>query len=397
MRIATQADLAETAARHQTEGTALGYYNFLVGPTAWHFTSGLNLQYTDNVLSTHDPQDDFLLQPNLTTQMHWPVTLDNSLDISFNAGYSQHIFHSYLDQFFITSGSGFTFDIFVGECKINLHDQINITQNSYQSPGVSSGNQNLESLQNSAGTSVTWDLGKLVPNIGYDHVNIISLVQNGLPDTTSDNFNGTLGFPLLAAITVGAEAGGSLISYGSQTVNPGLTAQSATQWSAGLFGNWRFSDYVSVQLHGGYTDYMPGGRITGQSAGDDAGFYFSASITHRVNQWLSYTISAGRSTDLSSAGQVQTRTYVQFNPTYHLFHNYYISTPIAYQLGTEPGYTPLSGVADYDQLTAGITVGRQITKKLDVNLNYQYVREDSTLEVLAYTDDIIALNLTYQF
>ena len=398
LRIATAADQAETSAQQQTEGASEGHYNFLLGPTAWRFTSGLGLAYNDNIRSTSTPESDFILTPNLTSVMHWPVTLNNSLDISLGAGYSYYFQHSQYNQFYINSGSGLSFDVFVGDCKINLHDQISISQYTYENPGVNVGNANTEFLQNSAGVSATYNLENLVPSIGYDHVDYVPLNNDSTsPQTTSENFTGSLGCPLRDELLVGGEAGGSLVDFsynGSDAAYYDTTG--ASQWYVGAYGTSQISDFLSANLHVGYTEYYSDSTPTSESSGSHPGLYFSGSLTHQVNQWLNYTLTAGRSTDLSSAGQPQTRTYIQLNPSYALLHNYTITTPFSYQTGTRLGYAG-SGSSDYDQFTIGIQVSRVITKKLSASLGYQYVEEDSQNAGLSYTVDIISLNLTYQF
>ncbi len=398
LRIATAADEAATAAQNQREGDALGSYNVLVGPTAWRFSSGLGFSYNNNIRTSDTPISDFILTPNLSSLMHWPVTLNNSLDLSMNVGYEEYLQHSVYNQFYINSGSGLSFDIFVGDCKINLHDQISITQSSYQNPGVNSGSNNTQYLQNTVGASAEFNLGKLVPTVGFDHANYMSLATSSTPDTVSENFTGSLGLPVREDVMVGVEGGGSLISYSYSSGTPAssLDITGASQWSAGVFGNEQITEYISVQLHGGYTEYLPN-STAGQNSNNDNSLYFSASIVHQLNQWLNYNITAGRSTDLSSYGQVQTRTYVQFNPTCTLFKQYTVSTPIAYQSGNEPGSSLSSSAPTYDQFIIGISVSRPITQKLSASLGYQYIQQSSQVATLAYSVDIISLNLSYQF
>ncbi|HEY5041016.1 MAG TPA: hypothetical protein VIK53_03360, partial [Verrucomicrobiae bacterium] len=141
LRISMAGDLAAES-QHQAT-SSLGYYNLLLGPTAWRFSSGLNLEYDDNVRLQQNGESDLIFQPSLNTQMHWPLTLKNSLDVSLEVGYSEYLQHQDLSQFFINPGSGFSFDVYVGDFKINLHDRITITEYSYQNPGASGGNHNL--------------------------------------------------------------------------------------------------------------------------------------------------------------------------------------------------------------------------------------------------------------
>ena len=113
----------------------------------------MGLDYNDNVhLQSQNQEGDFIFRPNLNTQMHWPVTQKNSLDVSLGAGYSLYATHSELDQFYVNPGSGLSFNIYVGDCVINLHDRISITENTYQNP-TAGGNGNYAQLENTAGAS----------------------------------------------------------------------------------------------------------------------------------------------------------------------------------------------------------------------------------------------------
>jgi len=59
LRISTAGDLA-AAARQQAE-SSIGYYNLLWGPVAWRFSSGLAVDYNDNVrLQAQNAEGDFI-------------------------------------------------------------------------------------------------------------------------------------------------------------------------------------------------------------------------------------------------------------------------------------------------------------------------------------------------
>src|SRR5882757_926023 len=90
----------ESAAKAQKDAAAsTGYYNLLLGDTSLRFSSGLGAQYNDNIhLQNHGAQGDFIFTPNLNTQVHRPLTENNSLDVSLGVGYSAYVNHSDLDQ-----------------------------------------------------------------------------------------------------------------------------------------------------------------------------------------------------------------------------------------------------------------------------------------------------------
>ena len=150
LRFSMAGDLA--AATQQQANSSLGYYNLLLGPTAWRFASGLGLEYNDNVRLQDNGESDLIIRPSVNTQMHWPLTLKNSLDVVAGTPAIRNICNTPdLSQFFINPGSGLSFNVYAGDFKINLHDRISITEQAYENAGASGANQNLTSLQNTAG------------------------------------------------------------------------------------------------------------------------------------------------------------------------------------------------------------------------------------------------------
>src|SRR5882724_3462956 len=212
LRLSLAGDAAAES-RHQAQST-IGYYNLLLGPAAWRFSSGLGLQYNDNIhLRQNNQEGDYILNPNLNAQVHWPVTEKNSVDFSLGTGYSAHLQHRDLNQLYITPGSGISFDIYAGDWVFKLHDRISITENNYENPGTG-GSGNNATLQNAAGVDGLWDLNKIVLRLGYDHADYVSLTSAaGQPDSSSENFFFNGGVRVSPGIMAGLEAGGGLFSY----------------------------------------------------------------------------------------------------------------------------------------------------------------------------------------
>jgi predicted porin len=386
----------EAAAKSRSQAAAtIGNYNLLVGSTAWRFSAGLRAEYNDNVrLQSEAPEGDFIFRPNINVQMHRPVTDKNSLDISLAAGYSEYLQHTELNQFFINPGSGISFDIFIGDFAINLHDQISVTENTYENPGVNGNGANNAQLQNSAGVSATWDLNKAVVTAGYDHANYMSLSssQQSQPDGSSDNLHLNAGVRVRPEILVGVEAGGGLTSYdqsGSNVVSP-----DTLQWNAGVFCQAQISEYMSARLDVGYTVLSPQSTAsTNLTVADIADYYFQFSLSHRVNRFLDYTLSAGRSTDFGFYGQAHSHYFARLQPNWNLFRKYQISTPFAWEQGSQT----YNQAADYEQFSMGINIGRPITKKLSASISYQFIQETSDQASLNYIVNIVGLSFAYQF
>jgi hypothetical protein len=397
LRISMAGDIA--AESRQQNNSSIGYYNLLLGPTAWRFSSGLGLEFNSNVRLQADAESDLIIRPNFDTELHWPVTQKNSLDVSLGVGYSEYLQHQDLSQFYITPGSGFSFDVFVGDFKINLHDRITITENAYQNTAAGGQNQNLVSLENTIGTSALWDLGKVVSNLGYDHDNYVSLSQGqqSQPDANSENFFANSGVRIRPELLVGLETGTTLISYSQNSSSNSIVQPDAVQWNAGIFASAQISDYINTRVDAGYTDYTPDTTSTNLVVRDSSGFYVSVSLSHRVNQHVNYTLTAGRSTDLSAYGQAQSYYFVRLTPNWNFFRKYSVSTPIFWQQGTRVYNTIGTSAANYEQFGFGLNITRILTRKLSVSLSYQFVEESSDVLSYNYTDNIVDLNFTYQF
>jgi hypothetical protein len=327
--------------------------------------------------------------------MHWPVTQKNSLDVSLGAGYSLYATHSELNQFYLNPGTGLSFNIYAGDCAINLHDRISITENSYQNP-TAGNNGNYAQLENAAGTSLVWDLNKVVTQLGYDHLNDVSLGSSQqVPDATSDNWFLNAGVRLHPEITAGVEGGVGLDSYGqSQSAPP---QPDATQWNAGVFCKAQISEYISGRLDAGYTVYSPANTSAFTNLSSSANMYFQLSISHQVNKFLNYSLSAGRSTESSLFGQPYDYYFVRLQPSWNIFKNYQLSTPLFWENGTQLYVQGGALAENYNQYGAAINIGRAITQKLSSSLGWQFVRENSAQSSLNYTVNIVSLSFTYQF
>jgi hypothetical protein len=390
LRISTAGDLA-AAAQQQAE-SSIGYYNLLWGPVAWRFSSGLAVDYNDNVRDEQNAQGDFIFVPNVNAQMHWPVTQVNDLNLSVAAGYSDYLQHQDLNHFYVNP-SGISFNIYAGDFVINLHDRISVTENAYQNQSVN-GNTAYASLQNTAGANALWDLNKALVTFGYDHGNYLALDSSQqMPDAASENFFLNGGVRPVPEILAGLETGLGLVHYSRSGTANSVDTPDATQWNVGAFCTATISDYMDARLDAGYTMFTPDTTPTNYSSAAVSGFYLQFLITHRVNQFFNYSLSAGRSIDLQYTGQPYDRYTARWQPNWSFLRKYTISTPLWWEHGTEVYYQ----TASYDQYGAGIDIRRQLTQKLSSGISYQFVKETSGQPGLNYTDNIVSLSFTYRF
>ncbi len=204
---------AEAAAARRRAASTVGYYNLKLGPTAWNFGAGLGVDYNSNVNYTEsNPEGDFIFRPEIRTRMQWPVSEENSINLALGAGYSAYVQHSDLDRLYILPGTELSFDLYLSELWINLHDRFSITEYSYQNPGVA-GSGDYSQLQNALGFTTVWDLNQGVARVGYDHVNYETIsggssgTYAGQPSGYSEVFSASAGYYLKPGTLAGIGAG----------------------------------------------------------------------------------------------------------------------------------------------------------------------------------------------
>jgi hypothetical protein len=388
---------AEAAEARRRAASTIGYYNLKLGPTAWNFGTGLGLEYNSNVYYTEvNPSGDLIFRPQVNTRMLWPVSDQNSINLTLGGGYSAYISNPKLDRAFITPDSELSFDLYVGEFWINLHDRFSITEDTYQDPTVV-GSGNYSQLQNALGVATTWDLNQGIVRVGYDHVNYDSLSggegqsSGGQPSGYSEVFSASAGFALRPGMILGLEVGDSLINYTTTTTNTPYS--NANQWNVGGFYDAPLSQYIHITAHAGYSVYSPEGGGGTMAGGDFSGIYAQLDVTHRVNQYVSYTLSGGRTVSVVFSGGTIDRYYANWQANWAIMRKVTLGTSFSYEEGSQLFF----GAETYSQYGPGISLSRPITAKLTSSLGYQLYWRDSNLAGRNYTLSIVSLNFNYVF
>ena len=383
---------AEAAEARSKANSTLGYYNLKLGPAAFRFGSSLGVEFNDNVNnSMTNAEFDVSFRPAVNARLLWPVTDQNSLNLSVGAGYSFYVQHSELDQLFLTPGSELSFDIYTGDFWINLHDRPSITDNAYQDPTIA-GTGDYAQFQNALGLSATWDLNKMVVKAGYDHVNYLALGSNqSRPDGQSEVFSLSAGYAFKPGNLIGIELGGSVINYSRTDTN--WIYSDANQWNAGLMYESQVSEYLKFRGSAGYTVYSP--QASGQTTNlaDYSGVYGQLSLTHKVNKYLGYTLSGGRSISFGFAGGTVDLYSARWQADWKLVRDIAIGTSFVYEHGTQI----YSGSETFDRYGPGLSFSRAFTTKLTGSLAYQFYSRSSDLADRSYNINVVTLTLAYQF
>ncbi|HUA67121.1 MAG TPA: hypothetical protein VMA13_01120, partial [Candidatus Saccharimonadales bacterium] len=128
------ANEAADRARASQEGAN---YTFKSGDFRMLLVPSLSMQWNDNINCTDTgKEDDFIILPTLGVIMSYPLTDRNLLQLNVAAGYSEYVKHSSLSSFYLSAGSGLSFDVYIRDILINLHDQFSYIQNSSANPQV---------------------------------------------------------------------------------------------------------------------------------------------------------------------------------------------------------------------------------------------------------------------
>lgn len=387
---------AEAARVRREAATQSGYYNLRLGPTSWAFGTALGIEYSDNLRgSAVQAQSDVTFRPQIETRMRWPVSDVNSLNLSLGAGYAFYAAHSEYDRPFITPGSELSFDLYAGDVWLNFHDRFSIQENGYLDPTVT-GIGDYERLENVAGLAATWDLNKVVVKLGYDHANYVSLgALRGQPDAALEIFSGSGALLLRPAMMAGIEAGGTLVQYSGLGNNLyyRLYYSDGTQWNIGAFYEAQVSEYISGRVSAGYSVFTPDSDLGSNVRRDFSGVYAQASVNHRLNKHVDYSLSGGRLLNFAYYGGQLDQYFVNFDARWRFVRKTFIATSFNYQHGTQGGL----GREKFDWFGPAIRVERQITAKLTASLSYHYYTRQSDLPLRDYSANIVSLRAAYKF
>jgi hypothetical protein len=382
---------AQAAEAQRRAATAVGFYNVQLGPTYWNFGTGLGAQFNSNInLTDTNRESDFIFTPQVNTRMLWPVSDKNSLNLTLGAGYSAYVQNSKLDRSFITPGSGLSFDLYAGDFWINLHDRFSIMQDPYQDPTVA-GSGNYSQFQNAAGVTTVWDLNKVVLKSAYDHVDSMPIYgSQGQSALSEEVFSLWGGYTLEPKVLLGLAGGASLVNQGNTSSATSLG--NGVQWNVGPFFEAQASEYIQVSVNAGYTGFVPesGGNV---SSSDLSGGYAQASITHRLNQYLSYSLAGGRILSVSLYGSASDMYFASLGANWNLIHKVSLGTSFSYYHGTPTG----SNGETFNQYGPQATLSRSLTKKLSSSLGYQFYLRDSNQAGRNYTVNLLTVNLNYTF
>ncbi len=365
------------------------YYNLKWGDFQVRLRSSITVEADDNVtLVQSNREGDILFSPAVAMTASYPLSQDNVVNLDLGAGYFFYLEHPDLDQVFVQPGTALSFDIYIKDVLLNLHDRLSVVNQAYQNSAVG-GLGNYSYFENTSGLSATWDLNRVELTAGYDHVLRESLTSSiNTEDGSQDLFFASAALHVNATSEVGLEASSGILQYDQASLNGGV------QYSIGAFYKAQFTENISARLSAGYFifDLTPTGVTTNNNFHSTVdAFYGSIDLTHRVNSKFSYSVDAGRQIQSGLFSDTLDLYYARLSANSSIVRKFPITATFSYENGTETG----GAAENIERIGFGAGVSRSLMKKLTSNLWYQGYWRHSNLPIGRYTENEISLTLSY--
>ncbi len=78
------------------------------------------------------------------------------------------------------------------------------------------------------------------------------------------------------------------------------------------------SEYIHFTAHAGYTVYSPESSGATANGSDFSGMYAQLDITHRVNQYVDYSLSGGRTISVAFSGGTIDRYFASWQANWRI-------------------------------------------------------------------------------
>ncbi len=380
-------------------------YNLLVGPIRFRLSATAGFDYNDNInVADINRQEDFIFRPQVNLHSIWPITQLNTLRLDLGVGYAFYLDHSEYNTngILLSPNSQLSFDIFVGDFRINFHDRFSLEQDPIGEPGLSNV-ADYGRFQNTAGVSVLWDLNKAVVTFGYDHYNFIATNDDfAYLDRNADILLGSVSIAATSTTGVGAEGTVVWNRYDQAFLNDSDT------YSFGGFIETQITGYLKLRLAGGYQmiDFDGTSFVVAPFPGFGGGFvafadspslddyYVNILLSHRVNAAFTHRLSAGHESQLGVNSNYIKLNFVRHTATWNIINRTLLATEFFYEDAEESGGFINENFHRYG---GALSLGYQLTRNITLGARYQYTRKSSDVFLRDYIQNRVSLDGTYSF
>jgi hypothetical protein len=366
-------------------------YNLIAGPVRFRFSITMGVEYNDNInLAQVNKQDDVIIRPQFNVAAIWPVTQLNTLRLDLGMGYAFYVNHTNANtnNVLIAPGSQLSFDIFVQDFRINIHDRFSLQQDPIDEIQLSNV-VDYGRFENTAGVSVLWDLNKAVLTFGYDHYTYISTTDTlSYLDRNAEILSFSAYFALSSTAGGGIESAAVFNYYNEDVLND------SRSFSVGPFVEIQITNYLRMRAAVGYqfVDFDHGAIIGDTNNSND--WYGNILLSHRINSAITQTIAAGHETGIGVNSNFVTLDYVRHTATWAIINRVLLATELFYEVGDDSGGLFHEHIQRYG---GAATVGYQLTPHVTLGLRYQYTQKQSDQPLRDYKQNRVSLDGTYSF
>lgn len=381
----------EAAAEARRQSVEQIPYNLLAGPVRFRFSVTTGIEYNDNInLAERDKQEDIIIRPQFNINAIWPVTQLNTLKLDLGLGYSFYLDHpnANTNGVILAPGSQLSFDIFIQDFRINIHDRFSLQQDPVAQLQLSNV-VDYGRFENAIGASVLWDLNKAVLTFGYDHYTFVSTTDTfSYLDRNAEELTFSAYFALTSTTGAGLETSAVFNYYDQGFLNDSVS------YSVGPFIETQLTNYLKLRASVGYQfiNFDGGGLVSDASDSND--FYANVLLSHRINEAITQTISAGHESQLGVNSNFVALNYVRHTATWALINRVLLASELFYEDGDDSGGLFSEHIQRYG---GAITAGYQLTPHVTVGLRYQYTQKQSDQPLRDYKQNRVSLDGTYSF
>ena len=391
----------ESIDKARTEQAQSSDYSFKSGDFRMLLQPALSAQWNDNInLTQTDKESDFIIFPTLGVFMTYPLTERNLLQLDVTFGYSEYVQHHDLSTWYVSTGSGLSFDFYIKDVLLNVHDQISYVQNSAQNPQVA-GTGSYGTFQNTAGFSADWNLKHVDLTLGYDHgINLSSSAAFDQTDYSDDSGYAKAGYKWNPKVTTGLEGSVAYTRYDQDVLNDN------TYYSFGAYGTWNPDAYFQTELRGGYAlgqFYQTSQQL---QTSDLSSWYADLNISHQITTAIRYSIDVGHNISLGLQSDATEYSYANANVSWGITKNISLQPNFSFQYGTSGvGTTVLvPGLANpvllhqeeiFDWYSAGLAINYGLTKRFTIGCSYQFTGRTSSIQGRGYSQNLIGIQISY--
>lgn len=392
----------EAADKARAKQALISDYTFRSGDFRMLLKPSLSMEWNDNVNLTQTGQEqDFIILPTMGAIMNYPLTSQNLLQLNVTGGYWEYIKHPNLSTWYVSTESGLSFNIYVKDILINLHEQPSYVQNSVENAQVA-GTGSYGTFANTAGLSVQWSSKWLALTVGYDHQDSLTTSsQFSYGNNSSDDAYTRAGYLWNSKLTTGLEGTYSFTGFNQNVLND------TASYSVGIYGDWHPDTFLEIEPRVGasFNQYSQTSAVQTSSLNT---WYADLTITHKINRSLNYSIDGGRDVSPGVQSTADVNWHVNTEITWNFIRNFSFSPQLFFQHGNQgQGSTVNAGLPNlpptllqqnevYNWYGGSLGFSYAITRRFTVGWNYQFTQRTSSLSNRGYTQNIIGIQITYR-